>query len=317
MGDPCGVGPEVLVKALTEKETPALHARVFAIGSAAIMQEAARSLGAALAIRAVARAEDLRFDAGRLDVLDPGGLAASDITSGRVSAACGRAVVAWRSLAARLAADGHADALVQGPIHMESIALGTGMAAPPPLGGVSSTHLLLVSGELRVVHLSDHVTLRAAIDRVRRADVLALILRTNDALKQWGLVAPRLAVAGLNPHCKGPEDDDEIAPAVAAARGLGVDVVGPLPPDTVFHAGGRGAYDCVVAHYHDQGHIAVKTDRFAGSCAIVLGEPWLRVSVAHGTAFDIAGKGLADARAMRAALRTAASLAAGQGFPAS
>jgi 4-hydroxythreonine-4-phosphate dehydrogenase len=315
MGDPCGIGPEVLVKAVATGEGAPASARIFAIGSAAAMHHAVRKFGIPLEVRSVARAEDLRFGPGRLDVLDPGTLDAAEIAIGSLSAACGRAVVEWRGLAARLAREGHADALVQGPINMEAIRLGTGLAVPPPLGGADAVHLLLVAGRLRVIHLSDHITLSEAIQRVRLPAVLALIRLTHAALVRWGLPGPRIAVAGLNPHCKGPEDQQEIAPAVARARAEGIDAVGPLPPDTVFQAAAGGAYDCVVSQYHDQGHIAIKTSGFSGSCAIVLGEPALRVSVAHGTAFDIAGRGQADPRGMQAALAMAASLAAQRGFP--
>jgi 4-hydroxy-L-threonine phosphate dehydrogenase PdxA len=316
MGDPCGIGPEVLAKAVMSGVDAASPARIFAIGSAAAMGQAVRVLGSRLEVRSVARAEDLRFGPGQLDVLDPGTLDPAEIVSGQLSAACGRAVVEWRGLAASLACEGHADALVQGPINMEAIRLGTGLAVPPPLGSGDAVHLLLVAGALRVIHLSDHITLSEAIQRVRLPAVLALVRLTHAALVRWGLPAPRIAVAGLNPHCKGTEDEREIAPAVARAREEGIDAVGPLPPDTVFHAAAGGAFDCVVSQYHDQGHIAIKTSGFSGSCAIVLGEPALRVSVAHGTAFDIAGRGQADPCGMQAALTMAASLAAGRGFPA-
>jgi 4-hydroxythreonine-4-phosphate dehydrogenase len=179
------------------------------------------------------------------------------------------------------------------------------------------TFLFLITGPLRVVHLTDHIPLRDIFGHISRQAVLDLIRLTDRSLRGWGMAAPRIGVAGINPHAYGDEEKLHIEPAVADARAEGVRVDGPVSPDTLFRLGTEGAYDCVIAHYHDQGHIAVKTWRFEGNCALILGEPFIRVSVAHGTAFDIAGTGTADARSMVSALETATSLAAGRGFPAS
>ncbi len=313
MGDPCGIGPEVLLKALVRRPP---QARVVAIGSMRALEMAAEVSGLHIALRKVAGVAHAVGGAGLLEVIEPDALPAAVVMPARMSAECGRAVVGWRNLAAELVSRGEADAIVQGPIHVESIAAATGVAQVPPLPGVVQSHLLLVAGRLRVVHLSDHMPLRDALDRVKRDAVFTLMRQTHEALRRWGVARPSIAVAGLNPHCKGPEDSAELAPAVLAARQQGMNAVGPLPPDSVFARCAAGEFDCALALYHDQGHIAVKTLRSEDSCAIVLGEPSLRVSVAHGTAFDIAGKGVADADGMASALHHAASLAAGRGFPA-
>ncbi|HVZ46547.1 MAG TPA: 4-hydroxythreonine-4-phosphate dehydrogenase PdxA [Ramlibacter sp.] len=312
IGDPCGIGPEVLVKALAESPP---RARVLAIGSAQAVKAAASSMrGGGPRVRAIARARDASYAPGILEVLDPGTLDAKHIRPGVVSADCGRAVVEWRALAAEIVHRGEADAIVQAPIHSGAIQAALGTGPIPSLAGGAPTHLMLVAGRLRIVHLTDHITLREMLDHVRAVELLALLRLVHDKLAQWGLRSPVIAVAGLNPHCQGPEERDEIAPAIRSAVESGIDARGPIAPDAVFRLAARGDYDCVVAHYHDQGHIAVKTANFGEGCAIVLGEPHLRVSVAHGTGFDIAGRGVASAQGMTVALHTATSLAAGRGF---
>ncbi len=308
IGDPCGVGPEVVVKALAGM--PA--ARVLMIGDTAVLRSAAKQVGVQQDFRTVTAIEEAQFVPGCVDVLDPGTLRAGDVTPGRLSAACGRAVDGWRAMAFELARQGRIDAIVQAPINAEAIRLGTGSA--PVTAGSGQTHILLVAEKLRVVHLTDHVTLAQMLASVKKDNLLELLRVTDRALTNWGLPAPSIAVAGLNPHCAGPEDRDEIRPAVLAAAGEGIQAVGPISPDSVFRQCANGAFDCVVAHYHDQGHIAVKTASFSGNIAIVVGEPCLRLSVGHGTAFDIAGQGIADPLSMQSALRNACSLAAGAGF---
>lgn len=313
IGDPCGIGPEVLVKALAESPP---RARVLAVGSAEAVKIAASSVqGGGLRIRSIARAHDASYEPGVIDVLDPGTLGSRHIRPGVMSAECGRAVVEWRALAAELVRRGEAHAIVQAPIHSGAIRAALGTDHIPSLSGGARTHLLLVSGLMRIAHLTDHITLREMLDHVRADELLALLRLVHEKLVEWGVPSPSIAVAGLNPHCEGPEERGEIAPAILAAVESGIDARGPIAPDAVFRLAARGEYDCVVAHYHDQGHIAAKTASFDDSCAIVLGEPHLRVSVAHGTGFDIAGRGVASPRGISVALQTAASLAAGHGFP--
>jgi len=179
------------------------------------------------------------------------------------------------------------------------------------------SYLLLVSGALRVAHLTDHMALRDVCDVITQ-DLVALTLRKLDAvMREWGIAKPRIVVAGLNPHAMGREDSEQIAPAVAQVRAEGIDAIGPMSPDTVFRQCIEGRFDIVLAMFHDQGHIAIKTWGFAGNSAIILGPPYTHLSVAHGTAFDIVGKNIADHSMIQSAIITGAYLAAGRGFPSS
>jgi 4-hydroxythreonine-4-phosphate dehydrogenase len=159
------------------------------------------------------------------------------------------------------------------------------------------------------------MSLRQVIDVITADLVAKAIGQVNDAMRSWGIARPRIAVAGLNPHATGDEDRLAIAPGVERARAAGIAVEGPIAPDSVFRQCIEGTYDMVLAMYHDQGHIAIKTWGFSGNCAMILGPPYLFLTIAHGTAFDIVGKGLADPAMILTSMRTAGSLAAGRGFP--
>ena len=311
IGDPCGIGPEIVVKALAEGCGDVRH---LLIGDASVVGAAVELARAKFAVRPIRALAEARFEPGCLEVLDPGTLGPRDVTVGRVSAVCGRAAAKWWDMATALARAGEVDAIVKAPVNSEAMRE-AGVAAQ---SGVQPgrTFLFLITGPLRVVHLTDHIPLREVFGHVRKDAILDLIRLIDRSLRQWGVAAPRIGVAGLNPHAYGDEERLEIGPAVEAARGEGMDAQGPVPPDSLFRLCAEGAHDCVIAHYHDQGHIAVKTWRFEGNCAVMLGEPFLRLSVAHGTAFDIAGQGRADHRSMDSALRTAAAFARGEGFPA-
>jgi len=292
--------------------SPLAPVRVLLVGSAEAVQEAARAAGIDSRLRVVRDAADASFDRGVLTVLDQGQLAPERVCFGQPGAEVGRAVVAWWDSAVALARTGRVGAVVKGPVSKEVIQLGCG-ALPPE----DPTWLLLVTGTpLRVAHLSDHVPLTEALAHITEAHVLDFLHIVDASLRAWGIATPRIAVAGVNPHAQGREEHEAIAPAVRRAQSKGMQVHGPVSPDTVFRQGVEGEYDCIVAHYHDQGHIAVKTWKFDGNCALNLGSPFLRLSVPHGPAYDIAGRGTADSRSMLEALRTAASLAAGRGFPA-
>ena len=317
IGDPCGIGPEVVIKALIDGTIPG---KSLLIGNAQVVRQAIAQTGAALSLRSIESIEQAQFKTGCIDVLDDGVLKPAEVTPGRVSVACGRATLRWWETATRLANANQVAAIVKGPINSEAQRLaelqnqgeGKQVVATPP----GKTHLFLITGPLRVVHLTDHVTLREMLEQVKMQNVLDLIRLTHTSLKRWGIASPRIGVAGLNPHCYGPEDEHEIKPAVAHATVEGIRAIGPVAPDTVFRQCLEGQFDCVLAHYHDQGHIPVKTWQFSGNCALVLGLPYIYASVAHGTAFDIAGKGIADHLAMVSAMKTVAMLADGKGFPA-
>jgi 4-phospho-D-threonate 3-dehydrogenase / 4-phospho-D-erythronate 3-dehydrogenase len=303
MGDPAGIGPEIVLKALADPEVAPL-AHWIVCGDAAILQLAARLTGLALASAEVR-------DSKALDVT--GGFA-----FGKLDARCGRAAVEYVRAAAEMCLRGEADGLVTAPLNKEAVALSgqpfTGHTEYiAELCGASESRMLLWSERLATVHVTTHVALRQACD-ITSERILRTIELGNDAMKLLGLERPRIAVCGLNPHAGehglfGEEDRRVILPAVETARARGIASSGPHAPDTVFLQAVRGAYDLVVAMYHDQGHIPMKLIDFEGTVNISLGIPIIRTSVDHGTAFDIAGQNLADARSMKQAMRVAARMA--------
>src|SRR5690606_10127345 len=240
---------------------------------------------------------------------------------GVLSAACGNASFRFIERAVKMAQDGRAGCIVTAPINKEALnAAGhhydghTGMLAA--LTGQKSAFMLLASERLKVIHVSTHVSLKTAIDRATPERILGTIRAGNEHLKRVGYERPRIAVAGINPHCGenglfGTEDDVQVVPAVAMAREERIDVVGPISADTVYHRAYNGAFDLVVAQYHDQGHIPIKLVAFDTAVNVSLGLPIDRTSVDHGTAFDIAGTGKANHTNMNAAIAYARRLAAG------
>jgi 4-hydroxythreonine-4-phosphate dehydrogenase len=298
-GDPAGIGPEVTVKALAGEDVAGLG-EIAVCGDAGVVRRTADALGLP-----VPRRIEHAGDAGEVPV-------------GRVSAAGGAAAVAAVRHAVSLIRDGRYDALVTAPINKEAVrAAGfpwpghTEMLAE--LAGAADVRMLLVTERLRVVHVTTHRSLRSAIEAATEDRVLRTIELAAHAGRWLGSDAPRVAVAGLNPHAgehglMGDEEEREIAPAVAAARAAGIDASGPHPPDTVFWRATQGDFDLVVAMYHDQGHIPIKLSGLDDGVNVTLGLPFPRASVDHGTAFDIAGRGIARPQSMVAALRLAARL---------
>lgn len=313
IGDPCGIGPEVVIKAVAAGDIPA---RQFLIGDPWVVERTVALTKAKLTVRPVQSVDEARFEPGRVDVLDPQTLQPQDVTLGKISPACGRAVSKWWDIAESLARSGKIAAIVKGPVNSDAIRA-AGIAVGESATVAGKTYLFLITGPLRVAHLTDHIPLRQVLHEITSENVLKLLRLLHASLTKWGLAAPRIGVAGFNPHAHGTEDEREIAPAITQAKQEGINATGPVPADSLFRQCIEGGYDCVIAHYHDQGHIAVKTWGFRGNCALLLGAPYLRVSVAHGTAFDIAGRGIADPASMWEAMRTAASLASGAGFPRS
>ncbi len=319
MGDPAGIGAEVIAKALREG---GVHdsCRPFVIGSAAAMAAAVEVIGGGADVRRIAEAGEASGDTGAIEVLDLGNLKYARIEIGKVSADAGRASVEWVLRAGELAAAGEIAAIATAPINKEAARL----AGYEDVGhmeifqsqtGASNVATMLMAGQLRVVHLTTHRSLRRACDYVTTENVLAKTMLTHEHFVAWGFPAPRIAVAALNPHASdggliGDEEAREIAPAIEAARAQGADVTGPVPADTVFNQAIDGRYDAALAMYHDQGHVAIKVHDWARSVSVNLGLPFIRTSVDHGTAFDIAGKGAADHRSMLEAIGVAVDLAA-------
>jgi len=296
-GDPGGVGPELILRALADPGVGGL-ADFTVVGSPAGFRRDAETLGLPLP-----------------RIVPADGPAAVPV--GRPSAEGARAAVEAAAAAVALMAGRDADVLVTAPVSKQALRLGgypwpgqTEMLAD--LCAASDLRVLLMAGPLRVVHVTAHRSLRAAIDGVTRASVLRTIELADGAGRRLLGRAPRVAVAGLNPHAGehgilGHEDEDAIAPAVADARSRGIDASGPLSADTLFPRAAAGETDLLVAMYHDQGHIPVKLLGPDEGVAVTLGLPFLRMSPDHGAAFDIAGKGVARAGSMKAALRTAAA----------
>ncbi len=319
MGDPSGIGAEVIAKALQKPEIYDIS-RPVVVGTVRGMQEALRQVGSKDRVRSVESVTDAQCKRGTVDVLNVDGFEDARFPVGKHSAESGKASHAWVERAARLCIKKQVSGMVTAPVNKESWQMaGTGgdighQEVFKRLTGSEYVATMLVSGNLRCMHLSTHKPLREACAYVTRKNVLRAVRLTDRHFKEWGFASPRIAVAALNPHASdngliGREELDEIKPAVEDARAGGINALGPVPADSVFNQAIAGKYDVVVVMYHDQGHIAIKVHGFEESISVNLGIPFLRTSVDHGTAFDIAGKNKADATGMVEALKLAAALA--------
>ncbi|GEM_PF-4996 len=318
MGDICGIGPEVIAKALAREEVYR-RCRPLVIGHRPALKAALRFASRPLSIRPVASPSEGRFLPGTIDLLDPGGVDLSDAQIGQVCPSAGRAAVACVFRAADLALSGEVDGVVTAPLNKEAMNL----AGFPYAGhtellaertGAATSRMMLATETFRIVHVTTHIALRDVPQRVTVDRILKTLDLAHEALLDLGIERPKIVVAGINPHCGeggmfGDEDMRTVAPAVQQARERGWDVIGPLSPDTVFGRAYRGEFDAVIAMYHDQGHVPMKLVAFAEAVNVTLGLPIVRTSVDHGTAFDIAGRGIADETNMLAAIRLAARLA--------
>jgi len=318
MGDPAGIGAEVTAKALAERYIYE-KCRPVVVGSVATMQAAVRLAESKAAVRKIQIAEDARGSYGTIDVMEVDGVSTAAIAIGKNSPEAGKASVAWVLRAGEMATGTKIAAIVTAPINKESCK----MAGYKDIGhmeifqrqtGATEVATMLMADTLRVVHMTTHKSLRKACDYVTKDNVLSKIRLTHDNFKRWGFPSPRIGVAALNPHASdggliGSEEGEHIAPAVEAARAAGINAIGPVPADTVFNQAINGKYDVALAMYHDQGHIAIKVHNWAKSVSVNLGLPFIRTSVDHGTAFDIAGKGVADHQSMLEAIVVAVDLA--------
>lgn len=315
MGDPASIGPEITVKVFADK-TLFEKCRPLVVGDACVMEAALAIAGhPELKIHAVQDVEEAVFSYGTIDVLDMGLVDIASLKRGEVSAMCGDAAFRYVKKVIELAMEGKVDATVTNAFNKEAVNLAghhysghTEIYAE--FTGTKNYTMMLAHENLRVVHVSTHVSLREACDRVKKQRVLDVIRIADKACRELGIEKPKIGVAGLNPHSGehglfGREEIDEIIPAIEAANSEGILAEGPVPPDTIFSKARGGWYDIVVAMYHDQGHIPLKVvgfvynqeakawDAVAG-VNITLGLPIIRVSVDHGTAFDQAGTGAAS-----------------------
>ena len=309
LGDPAGVGPEVCVRAATAGELAGL-CRPVLIGDLAVARRAAEICGVSGRFEAI---EDpaQQLPAGSVGIVDPGGFDAGNCHWGIASAASGNAVLQWMARAEELGRSRRLQGLVMGPVDSGSIKA-TGKIKDIDDLQPAGTFMLRMSGKLRVVPLTEHVTLTDAIAAATPQRILQVIQMADATLRSWGFQTPRIAVAGINPHAMFAQDHERVGPAVEQARALGISAHGPLVPDAVFRQCIKGEWDVVVTMFHDQGQIAIKTVGFEGACTVYVGLPFVMLNVPHGTAYDIAGRGIAQHASMLAAVRTAALLATGQ-----
>lgn len=311
-GDPNGIGPEVVVKAWASGRLKT-HCSPVVVGSPSVIEKALDEVGAFLSINVVKSTRQLSRDEQTIDVLDVQPYKASASDCGCDTIEAGAATGAWLDHADRLAREGVFDATVMGPISSKAMELANTLSSVAVFKA-EPAYLVLRSGRLVIAHLTDHTPLRDVSSAITRDSVYGLIEKFSNALREWGVGNGKTAVAGFNPHASGIEESNEIKPAVDLARARGLDIEGPISPDTVFRQVIEGRYDAVIAMYHDQGHIALKTWGFSGNSVVFLGPPYVHTTVAHGVAFDIAGSGKADGTMMLNAILDAAHLAQGKGF---
>ena len=323
LGDPAGIGPEVVLKALQHGEVFA-SCRPLVIGDQGVLNRAAAWLEIRPRYEIIVDAGgDYRFEEGTVPLLDLANVELADAPVGQVSAGAGRAAAEYVMRACDLALAGQVEAVVTAPLNKEAMHR-AGFLYPghtellAERTGAERVSMLLVGPKLRVVHVSTHVSLEEAIRRVTPARVLEVIELAYHSCQALGIGAPRIAVAGLNPHASenglfGVQEEVHIRPAIEKARARGWTVSDPQPPDTVFLRTTRGEFDIVVAMYHDQGHIPMKLLAFDSGVNVSIGLPILRTSVDHGTAFDIAGTGRAREESMLAAIRVAVQMATAVG----
>lgn len=329
MGDPAGIGPEIIVKALLKRSVYA-QCKPVVVGDAGVIKQAVDFLNVSLKVNAISNIRDAKCKYGTIDVFDLANFQ-QKVAYGVVSADAGKAAFESIVKVIELAKSGEVDATVTAPINKEAINLaGFHFSGHTEIYAhyteTKKYAMLLVHNSLRVIHVSTHVSLRQACDRVQKDRIIEVTRLLYDACRGFGIAEPKIAVAGLNPHSGdnglfGWEEEKEIIPAIEEMRREGFDVEGPVPPDTLFSKAIGGMYDGCVAMYHDQGHIPFKVVGFNWNKSrkrlevegvnITLGLPIIRVSVDHGTAFEIAGKGIASEKAMLTSIDYAVKMTEG------
>ena len=319
MGDPAGIGPEVILKALQHAEVFE-QARPLVVGDSRVLARAQEWVGGPeLAVEIVTNPSQGSYQPGTMTVLDMPNAAPAQVPPGQISAVAGKAAAEYVFAACDLAMANEVDAVVTAPLNKEAMHLG-GYKYPghtellTERTQAKKVSMLLVGPKLRVVHVSTHVSLQEAIKRVTRARVREVIEIAQQSCRALGIAQPRIAIAGLNPHASegglfGNEEALEVVPAIADARADGLTVSDPMAPDTIFLRAVKGEFDIVVAMYHDQGHIPMKLLAFDSGVNVSMGLPIIRTSVDHGTAFDIAGTGKARPDSMLAAIEVAVQMA--------
>lgn len=329
MGDPAGIGPEIILQSLALKETYE-KCRPLVTGDAGVMEFVAKQQKSDLKINAIKSVSEAKFQLGTVDVIDLKLIDMNTFEQGKVAVQCGNAAFQSVIKAIELAMSGEVDGTVTAPLNKEALNLAGHHFDGHTEIYATYTHtkkyaMLLADEFLRVIHVSTHVPLRKACDLVKKDRIIDVTELITDACRQFGIENPKIGIAGLNPHASdgglfGDEERLEITPAVEELKARGFNVEGPVPPDTLFAKAKCGKFDGCVAMYHDQGHIPFKVvgfnwDKKTGKMStakgvnITLGLPIIRVSVDHGTAFDVAGKGVASPDAMLLSIDYATKMA--------
>ena len=318
MGDPAGIGPEITVKSFLNSEVLGA-ANSIVVGDKKIIDKALEITGTDLPVNVIKEVEEADFSGKAINLIDLNNVDTETFQFGEVQKQCGKAAFEYIEYAIKLAMDGKVDALATTPINKESL-----KAAEVPFIGhtemleeLTNSHDPLTMFQvksLRIFFLTRHLSVKDAIDQMTAERVHDYIKRSYDALIKLGVEAPKLAVAGLNPHSGegglfGNEEIDEITPGIKRAQADGYEVAGPVPADSVFFQALNGRYDAVISLYHDQGHIAAKMTDFHKTISITNGLPFLRSSVDHGTAFDIAGQNIASSESMEECIKLAGEYA--------
>ncbi len=317
MGDPAGIGPEIAVRAAGTiwREAPP-SVRLLVVGDASVMRRVAGSIEPGAAIHPIGEVGEARFEAGTLDVLDLDLIDGESVAWGVEEPACGRAAAESLRAAAALALGGDVDAMASAPLHKAAMRK-AGYDYPgqteflADLTGAERFGMIIVAGTLRLLYVTNHMALREVPDAVTFDAVFDKLILAHETLVGWGVPDPRIGVAALNPHAgeggmMGTEERDAILPAVEAARKRGIRAEGPFPVDAFLPGAGDGRYPMVLVMYHDQGNITAKMAGQGAVCTQVIGLPIIRTTTAHGTAFDIAGRGIAKPDSMIAAVKVAA-----------
>lgn len=318
IGDPAGVGPEIVAKSVAAKEVFDV-ANCVVVGDRTIMENAIRISGVSLSVNVIEGPEDGNFREGVLNLIDLGNVDMTKFEFGKVNGMCGQAAYQYIAKSIELANEGRVDAVATTPINKESLRAGNinFIGHTEIFGALTGTEDPLTMFEtngMRVFFLTRHVSLREMLDMITKDRIIDYVKRCTEALEKLGVKDGTMAIAGLNPHSGehglfGWEEVNEITPAIEELQKEGYKVVGPIGADSVFHQAAIGKYNSVLSLYHDQGHIATKTLDFEKTIAITNGMPILRTSVDHGTAFDIAGKGIVSAVSMIEAILLAAKYA--------
>ena len=318
MGDPAGIGPEIIMKALAHPEVQSV-CRPLVIGDADRLRQAGQIVGSTMSVVSLSDADAADFDKPAVQCVDLK-VVPADLPFGQVSPTAGEAAYRYIEKAVQVVQAGQAQGICTAPLSKEALHA-AGHKFPghtellAHLTGTPEVSMMLVSPKLRVIHVTTHIGLIDAIAKIEPGLVERVITRGHGVLVKAGIANPKIGVCAINPHAgenglfgRG-EEAEKITPAIEACRAKGWDVRGPLPADTLFFLAGRGDYDMVVAMYHDQGHGPIKVLGLEAGVNITVGLPVIRTSVDHGTAFDIAGKGIADERSLMEALRQAVDLA--------